>query len=117
MSGLAVFGLKYPSLLQYEEGRSSKAIRHNLGTLYHVTQTPSDTYMRARLDEVDPKHLRKPYRVIFTALQRGKILEQYRYLDGYLLSVDGTGHFLSEKVHCDNCCKKEHKDGRVTYYH
>ena len=35
----------------------------------------------------------------------------------YLLSVDGTGHFSSSKVHCANCCEKRHKDGTTTYYH
>jgi hypothetical protein len=25
--------------------------------------------------------------------------------------------FSSESVHCENCCEKHHKDGRVTYYH
>ena len=33
MSGLAVFGLKYPSLLQIDEGRNEAAIRSNLKTL------------------------------------------------------------------------------------
>jgi hypothetical protein len=25
--------------------------------------------------------------------------------------------FSSESVHCENCCEKHHKDGKVTYYH
>ena len=36
---------------------------------------------------------------------------------GYLCLVDGTEIFNSEKIHCKNCCKKEHQDGRVTYHH
>ena len=31
----------------------------------------------------------------------------------YLLSVDATRYFSSSSVHCDNCCKKHHKDGHV----
>jgi len=51
-------------------------------------------------------------------LQRAKGLEDMVYLDGhYLLSVDGTGYFSSSTVHCENCCEKHHRDGRVTYYH
>ena len=34
-----------------------------------------------------------------------------------MLSVDGTGHFPSSKVHCANCCEKRHKDGTTTYSH
>ena len=45
-------------------------------------------------------------------------LSGFEWLEGrYLLSVDGTGHFSSSKVHCANCCEKRHKDGTTTYYH
>ncbi len=50
MSGLAVFGLKFPSLLQFDEERQDEIIQHNLSTLYNITNIPSDTYIRERLD-------------------------------------------------------------------
>lgn len=49
--------------------------------------------------------------------QRGNILEDYRFLGGYLCLLDGTEIFHSEDVHCKTCCVKEHKGGRVTYHH
>ena len=36
MSGLAVFGLKYPSLLQFDQSRHDEVLCHNLKTLYFV---------------------------------------------------------------------------------
>jgi hypothetical protein len=118
MSGLAVFGLKFPSLLQFDEGREDEVIKHNLKTLYHVEDAPCDTSMRERLDEVDPHSIRPAFTAVFSLLQRGKVLEDYRFLGKYLLiACDGTGMFSSESVHCGNCCEKHHKDGRVTYYH
>lgn len=116
MSGLAVFGLKFPSLLKFDQNRS--VVEENLKTLYHVNNPPSDTYLRERLDELDPKFIRPAFKKIFAHLQRGKCLEDFEFLDGsYLLSIDGTGEFSSGKVCCPQCCKKEHKDGTVTYYH
>ena len=51
MSGLAVFGLKYPSLLSFErDARQTEAIRANLKSLYGVRRAPSDTRLRERLD-------------------------------------------------------------------
>ena len=117
MSGLAVFSLKYPSLLQFENSRWEENNRHNLKTLFGVEYAPSDTQLRERLDEVDPIDLRKPYKEIFSRLQRGKFLESYQYLGGYLLSIDGTGYFSSSDIHCENCCEKEHRNGTKTYYH
>ncbi|ESQ14574.1 MAG: hypothetical protein N838_05585 [Thiohalocapsa sp. PB-PSB1] len=47
MSGLALFGLKYPSLLQFEHDRREKTTRANLHALYGIERAPSDT-ARAR---------------------------------------------------------------------
>lgn len=85
MAGLAVFGLKFPSLLQYDQNR--KTLNENLRNLYHINRPPSDTYLRERLDELDPKFLRPAFRKIFAELQRGKCLEEFEFLEGrYLLS-------------------------------
>jgi hypothetical protein len=116
MSGLAVFGLKFPSLLKYDQNRHT--LDYNLLSLYHITQPPSDTYMRERLDELDPRFIRPVFKKMFAKIQRGKCLEGFEFFDGYyLLSIDGTGEFSSSTVCCTQCCKKEHKDGSVTYYH
>jgi len=116
MSGLAVFGLKFPSLLQYDQKRET--LDHNLRDLYHINRPPSDTYLRERLDELDPVYLRPAFRKIFAQLQRGKCLEEFEFLEGrYLLSLDGTGKFSSSNICCQQCCKKNLKDGSTTYYH
>ncbi len=118
MSGLAVFGLKFPSLLQFDDSQEEAALRHNLKTLYGVNDAPCDTSMRARLDEVDPRALRPAFTSVFSLLQRGKVLDDYKILGKYLvIACDGTGMFSSNTVHCENCCEKHHKDGQITYYH
>jgi hypothetical protein len=118
MSGLAVFGLKCPSLLDYDNKRSNEVVAKNLRDLYHIACPPSDTYLRERLDEVNPNSLRPAFKKIFAHFQRGKGLEEFEFLDGHvLLSGDGTGHFSSSKVCCCHCCKKEHSNGTVSYYH
>jgi len=118
MSGLAIFGLKYPSLLQFDQEKDGEEICHNLKTLYGIEKTPSDTQLRERLDEIAPEKIRGAFKKVFSALQRGKALEKYQFIDGcYLLLADGTGFFSSKSVHCENCCVKNHRDGSKTYYH
>ncbi len=118
MSGLAIFGLKFPSLLEYDRRRKDLAIETNLQNLYHIKASPSDTYLRERLDKVHPKDLRPAFKKLFSLLQRGKELDQFQFMDGhYLISIDGTGEFSSGKISCKHCCKKEHKSGQVSYYH
>lgn len=118
MSALAMFKLKFPSMLQFDKGQQEEPIKQNIRNLFKVKRVPCDTYMRERLDVIKPKEIRPAFRSIFSALQRGKALEKYVFLDGkYLLLSDGTGYFSSEKVHCKNCCVKHHKNGSTTYYH
>jgi hypothetical protein len=118
MSGLAVFGLKCSSLLEFDEKRKEPPVKENLKNLYHVNTPPSDTYLRERLDEVDPKFLRPSFKKIFSLAQRGKVLEEFVYLSGHvLISGDGTGEFHSNNISCPCCCTKKSKDGVISYYH
>lgn len=117
MSALAMFSLKSPSLLAFDQGKAEPTVEENLKTLFMIENIPSDTYMREVLDEIDPKKLRDCYLSVFHEAQRGKLLERYEYLGGYLCLVDGTEIFNSEQIQCKNCCQKKHQDGRVTYHH
>ena len=114
MSAFAMFSLKDPSLLAFEERRHDQ----NLQRLYGIGRPPSDTRMREVVDPVAPVELRPGFRDIFRRLQRGKVLEQYAYLEGaYLILLDGTTTFSSKKIHCDSCMHREHANGTVTYHH
>lgn len=118
MSGLAMFGLKYPSLLKFDEAHREEAVvRANLKSLYGVEQAPCDTQMRSVLDPLDPAALRPAFATLHRQLQRQGALKAYRYLDGYyLLSVDGTGQFGSTEISCPECCVKM-IGGEEHYYH
>lgn len=118
MSGLAVFGLKYPSLLQFDLAYHDEArIRGNLQRLYGIERAPCDTQLRERLDPVEPEALRGAFRAVHRQLQRHKGLEPYVYWNGhYLMLVDGTGQFASNAISCPECCSKR-SGGKTLYYH
>jgi len=118
MSGLAIFGLKYASLLAFDRQRNDRVVRHNLKTLYGVGNVPCDTQERSILDGVEPDRVRPAYGVVHGIAKKQGLFKRYEYLDGAcLLSVDGTGHFCSGSVWCPQCCVKRHRDGREEYYH
>jgi hypothetical protein len=114
-SALAMFSLKDPSLLAFDQRRNDQ----NMKTLFGIGQIPCDTQMREILDPLDPELLRPVFNDVFRQLQRGKALEPYVFHEGcYLLALDGTGYFSSGKVHCDSCLEKKNKQtGEVTYQH
>jgi len=55
MSGLAVFAMKHPSLLKFDEQRNEPVIRSNLRSLYGVEQAPCDTQLSDIADPVHPE--------------------------------------------------------------
>ena len=123
MSAFAMFSLKDPSLLAFDKRRRADG---NLKRVYDLERVPCDTQMRTTLDEVEPSEVKPLFKDVFGQVQhaRGeaqqdKTLEKYVFLEGnYLLSLDGTGHFSSKKIHCDSCLERVNKKtGEVTYHH
>ncbi len=117
MSGFAVFSLKYPSLLQFNN-HYEEVIKDNLNTVYKIDKVHSDIQMRERLDELEPEKVRKTCKELFAQCQRSKHLELFKCHDNrYLAPLDGTGYFYSKEVHCEHCCEKKHSDSTIGYYH
>ena len=113
-SGLALFALKDPSLLAFDERRHER----NLGQLFGIERVPSDTRLREILDVVNSEELRAAFNDVFRVLQRGKALEPFAFHGGaFLLALDGTGYFSSTTVHCSSCLEKVNRKTGVTTYH
>ena len=114
MSAFALFSLKSPSLLAFDQERTAG----NLPRVYGMERVPCDTAMREILDPVVPEFLRPLFKQVFRALQRGKALEEMVFVEGhYLLALDGTGYFSSTQIHCASCLETHHRNGTVTYHH
>jgi len=94
MSAYAIFALKYPSLLCFEQ--QSGLEQSNLKQLFGIDKVCSDAQMRRILDEVDPDHLQELFSRRFDLLKQTGLIADYRFLKKYLLfSVDGVHYFES----------------------
>src|SRR4030067_1426894 len=70
MSGVAMFALKSPSLLAFEN--AWEADDTNLKSIFKINSIPSDTQMRTRLDLMPPDELRAAPKAILNNPQRGR---------------------------------------------
>jgi hypothetical protein len=114
MSAFAMFSLKSPSLLAFDEERNES----NWQRVYGIEQVPCDTRMRDILAPVAPESLRPLLQQVFSALQRGKTLEEMVFIEGpYLVAFDGTHYFSSQDIHCASCLERHHRNGTITYSH
>jgi hypothetical protein len=118
MSAFAMMFFQDPSLLEFQR-RMQESIQHNnLKTMFDVASIPKDTQLRDVLDQCPTDKLEKLYADFFYHLQRSKQLEAYQFMHGmYLMPVDGSQYFSSEKISCPSCLTKTSKKGVTRYHH
>lgn len=107
MSAFAMMFFEDSSLLEFQRRMEDEAHANNLKTLFCVSSIPKDTCMGEALDAVDPEDLAPLFDDFFRPLQRGKHLEQYQVLGRYLVSLDGSEYFSSEKISCPGCLLRD----------
>ncbi len=118
LSAFSVFFMQSPSFLSHQNMMEKERGNNNARTLFGIRKIPSDNSIRGLLDSVSPKSCFDVYQKIHTQLFSQEIKEKYRSINGtYLIAIDGTWFHSSEKIHCDECSYKDHKDGRRTWYH
>ena len=119
MSGYAIFALKYPSILNFEQ--QSIMDRANLKSVYGIDKICSDTQLRDVLDAIDPQFIRDEFSEKFKTLRKTGLVKEFAYKIGgtkyHIISSDGVQHFSSKEVSCSCCLEKKHKDGSCTYHH
>ncbi len=118
MSAFAMMFFQDTSLLEFQRRMQESINRNNLKTMFNVASIPKDTQLRDVLDQCPTDGLDKIYADFFYHLQRSKQLEAYQFINGmYLMPVDGSQYFSSEKISCPGCLTKTSKKGVIRYSH
>jgi hypothetical protein len=119
LGGFAIFYTQSPSFLSYQRTMQDLKGQNNAQSLFGISEILSDNHIRSLLDEVSPDYVFPLFSYIFDSLnQSGYLDEAFRsFRNHLLLGLDGTQYFSSTTVHCDNCNKKHHKNGSITYFH
>jgi hypothetical protein len=118
LSAFSVFLTQNPSFLSHQARFQEAHKINNASTIIGVKEIASHQQINKILDTVHPKYLDNIYRKIYHILYLYEIIQQFLVMGKYLLiPADGTGHFSSHKIHCENYTIKKHKDGTLTYFH
>lgn len=120
-AGLGAFGVFYtqsPSFLAHQRDMERRKGRSNSQKLFDMVKIPTDPHIKNLLDPIEADSLAPVYRDIVQALKTEKVLTDYEVMEGhYLLALDGTDYFSSEKICCKNCSHRVLKNGKVRYRH
>ena len=117
MSAFAMMFFQDPALLAFQKRMQDSIQKNNLNKVFAVTDIPSDTHIRDVLDSLLPSVLEGIFSDFLHRLQRGKHLANYQFLDDmYLVPIDGSEYFSSEKINCPHCLVTKSK-GKQRYHH
>ena len=65
-----------------------------------------------------PQLVNPLFHSIFNQLETEGYLDEFRdFQDNLLVLFDGTQYFSSQKISCEHCSTKDHKNGTITYSH
>ncbi len=117
--GIFLFLMKLESRRQIKFRFNTEEFIHNLTLLTKVDMDKMahpDT-LSYLLEKLPPEAISKLRVKMVNRLIRMKCLEKFRLLGKYyLLAIDGTGHLVFKKRHCQHCLVRR-KEGKVLYYY
>ena len=117
LSALSVFYMQSPSFLEWQRRMQRRKGKNNATSLFGLQRLPSPEQIRNLLDPVPEEALEEPFWAIFDLVKEREELEEYReLLGGWLISVDGTEHHHSTRIHCAQCRRTQRKE-QVHYAH
>ncbi len=115
LSAFSIFFMGSPSFLAHQRALAEGHGRSNCETLFGMSAIPSDAYIRLMLDGAAPAAFDR----LFTeAIEAAGPLTPFQCLGGrVLIALDGTEHFCSRKIKCQQCSTRRRSDGGTEYFH
>jgi hypothetical protein len=118
MSALAMMFFQDPSVLAFQRRMQESMQSNNLKTMFDIDNIPSDSALRKSMDAIPTEDLHPGFSILFQRLQRGKQLVPYQLESGhYLIALDGSQYFSSEKINCPSCLTYKGARGSLRYSH
>ena len=102
------FFTQTPSFLAYQRKMQQTKGRNNAQSLFQAENIPSDPQIRNLLDPLEPSLLDDLYWQGWAILEELGLLRNFEsFNQQYLISLDGTQYFSSQKIHCPNCLHRQ----------
>lgn len=109
LSAFSIFFTQSPSFLDSQVRMQKQQGKNNATSLFGVHEIPCDNQIRNLLDPVPPETLFPLMATISDELYRDGYLDDFRSInDTFLIALDGTDFFSSEKISCP-CCTQSNK--------
>src|SRR5882757_10610861 len=115
LSAFSIFFMGSPSFLGHQRALAEGHGRSNCETLFGMSAIPSDNYIRTMLDGAAAAAFDG---LFIKAIEAAGPLTPFQCLDGRVaIALDGTEHFCSRKIKCEQCSTRRRSDGGTEYFH
>jgi hypothetical protein len=115
LSAFSMFFMGSPSFLGHQRALAEGHGRSNCETLFGMSAIPSDNYIRTMLDGAAPAAFDG---LFIKAIEAAGPLTPFQCLDRRVpIALDGTEHFCSRKIKCQQCSTRRRADGGTEYFH
>jgi hypothetical protein len=114
LSAFAIFFSQSPSFLDSQVRMQKQLGRNNASSIFGVHAIPRDNQIRNLLDPVPPETLFPLMSAMSDELYCQGYLEAFRAVNNtFLIALDGTDFFSSEKISCPCCSTSKLKNGKI----
>lgn len=118
LAAFSVFFSQSPSFLDSQIRMQKLQGKNNATSLFGVHDIPCDNQIRNTLDPVPPETLFPLMAEIGDDLYRHGLLDAFRSFDDtFLIALDGTDFFSSQKIFCPCCSQSKLANGKTLYRH
>lgn len=118
LSAFSVFFSQSPSFLDSQIRMQKQQGKNNASSLFGVYEIPSDNQIRNLLDPVPPETLFPLIATFGDELYHHGYLDRFRSFNNtFLIALDGTDTFSSEKIFCPCCTQSKLKNGKTLSRH
>jgi len=118
LGAFAVFFMQCESFLEHQRQMQSRRGQDNAQTLFGLVRVPTNNQIKNILDAIPAEMLFGIFVWVFQTLRQCGVLQAYESVNQNLLvALDGTEYFSSQKLCCEQCSSRTHKNGSVTHFH
>lgn len=117
LAAFSVFFMQSESFLDYQRHQQSHHGNSNAQSLFGMMSVPTVPQICNILDGIPATALSGVFQCVYQALQREGHLKPFQALGGLLIALDGTQYFDWHKLSCEQCFRRQHQNGSITYSH
>lgn len=118
LSAFSLFFMGSPSFLAHQRVLAQGHGRSNCQTLFGISAIASDNYIRLMLDGAAPAAFDGLFLGALERVADADAMAPFQCLGGrVLIALDGTEHFCSRKITCEQCLHRRRSDGATEHFH